>query len=98
MSKIKNGGLDQYGKVYNLNGIGGVNTQVPMVFKISHTDSGVLPVDHCHLHWTLFYPEFDVYQLKSEEDIWEHDRNFFTKSCDSVQRHSCIVSVYLLLV
>ena len=30
MSKIKNGGLDQYGKVYNLNGIGGEMVNVSL--------------------------------------------------------------------
>ena len=28
MSKIKNGGLDQYGKVYSLDGIGGESVKI----------------------------------------------------------------------
>ena len=41
MSKIKNGGLDHYGKVYSLNGIGGerVNQKPAVGSQILHDDT-----------------------------------------------------------
>ena len=45
MSKIKNGGLDQYGKVYSLNGIGG--ERVNKVYVVYQRSSAAVAFSWC---------------------------------------------------
>ena len=57
MSKIKNGGLDQYGKVYALNGIGGKRV------NLEHVSQSITRPQLHEVHTDTY----DAVSLKREE-------------------------------